>query len=150
MAKLSRNQRHKARQRRTLSLVKREFRKLYTQHNNTTFALLVALAQAGGKLVLSEAALKETVAKVQQLSWKSAKQEDGSVVIELVDNTPKAEDSVTMRYLDEDEAQPQEDVSADPTPEEIVREIVDGDVVDADLVEYKPALDPDFGPVDAQ
>lgn len=140
MAKLSRNQRHKARQRRTLSLLKREFRKLYTQHNNATFALLSAVKEAGGTITLSKATLAALMPVVQQCSWKSALQENGDVVIELVDNTPKGTpegDSVTKRFVDDETVeQPQGDASAagdpiegevEPTDAELLTEALEGD-----------------------
>lgn len=125
MAKLSRNQRHKARQRRTLSLLKREYRKLFAEHQNVRLLLLAILrneANVAGTLDsginISEDAVKDTLANFQTYGWKSARQENGSITATLVDLKPKGvsqEDSVKIRVLDDEgpEADP-----ADPGPDD--------------------------------
>jgi hypothetical protein len=120
MAKLSRNQRHKARQRRTLSLLKREFRKLYQQHQNTMIVLLATLESAGGSLILGEATVKKTLSKYGNLTWKTEKQENGSVVVTLVDATPAIEpaDSVSIHVV-EDETREQQGEEP-PVPDDVI------------------------------
>lgn len=124
MAKLSRNQRHKARQRRTLSILKREFRKLYQAHHNATFALLSLLEDKGGELTITEAMMKAVLPRMVHLSWKSERRENGDVVVTLVDSTPAAEPAtpnVTMRYVEEETTGEPE-----PTDGELLTEALEG------------------------
>lgn len=124
MAKLSRNQRHKAWQRRTLSVLKREYRKLFAEHQNVRLLLLAILrneANVAGTLDsginISEDAVKDTLANFQTYGWKSARQENGSITAYLVDTKAAPENSVTIRTI-EDETLPGDD-APDPSDDEI-------------------------------
>lgn len=144
MAKLSRNQRHKARQKRTLGILKREFRKLYQAHHNATFALLALLQTNNGTVTIHEETLKAVLPKLQTLSWKSERQENGEIVLTLVDTTPEkllgvspdepAMPNVTMRYVDDETAMvsPENGEQLDaeetePTDGELLTEVLEGD-----------------------
>jgi hypothetical protein len=107
-------------------VLKREFRKLYQQHHNATFALIAILSKAEGQTIeISEETLKEILPKLASLSWQSKRDEKGTVVLSIVDNTPKGATeptpNVTMRYVD-DEA----DVNdAEPTDAEVIEDVVE-------------------------
>lgn len=109
MAKLSRNQRHKARQRKTLGVLKREFRRLYQAHSNATFALLSVMQMYEGQTVtIAAETMKAVLPRLQHLSWASARQDDGSVKLTMVDTTPAAGEPQTppdvgaVRYVDDE------------------------------------------------
>lgn len=71
MAKLSRNARGKARVRRNLSLMGREYRKLQAAHFNTHLTLLMVLAQSGGELTVTQGTMQQTVEQIKTLNWQS-------------------------------------------------------------------------------
>jgi hypothetical protein len=113
-----------------LSILKREFRKLYQAHHNATFALLGILQTNGGTATVTEETLKAILPKLQTLSWKSTRAENGDVTVELVDSTPTVPEqesvpNVTIRYVPEED--PNTGDAPEPTDSELLTDALEGD-----------------------
>lgn len=71
MAAQSRNQRHKARQRRNISLLTRELKQARSAHFNAHLTVLMLLAQQGGEATVVQGTMQQVVQSVQELNWES-------------------------------------------------------------------------------
>jgi hypothetical protein len=115
-----------------LSILKREFRKLYQAHHNATFALLSMLQMhEGGTVTIAEATMKAILPKLQTLSWKSERnEENNSITLTLVDSTPTVPEqetvpNVTIRYVPEED--PNTGEAPEPTDSELLTDALEGD-----------------------
>ncbi len=85
MPTASRNDRRKRRLRRNVSLLNRELRSLNARHVNAHFTLLAVLVNAGGSITISADKVGEAMADMRFLNWKTARQEDGSMIVTAED-----------------------------------------------------------------
>lgn len=121
MAKLSRNARHKARVRKNLSQARQVIRDMNQQLQQARVLLVLALAQAGGTVVVSKGTGETTFKNLMRLGFKTESPKDDR----------KELDYVTIMLTEQEEA-PAVDPSADGvTIEHIEDETADPFAVDA-------------------
>lgn len=71
MAKLSRNARHKAKTKRTLSQTRKQLRAMNRAYFNAMSTLLMVLAQKGGEVTVTQGTMQQTIQNLQRLSWRA-------------------------------------------------------------------------------
>lgn len=101
MAQTSRNERRKRRQRRNISLLSRELRTVNARHINAQFTLLAILQAAKGAFVVGKDEATAVLTGFAHLNWKTERQEDGSMRVELVDSRTVATDAPETSELTE-------------------------------------------------
>lgn len=70
MSQLPRNQRHKARLKRNVSILSRSLRNLQQQFGQTQTMLLAVLAQSGGEVTITTGTLNQVLPKLATLGWQ--------------------------------------------------------------------------------
>lgn len=91
MAADSRNVKHKRRQRRNISLLTRELRRVQQAHVKAMATLFAILAQKGD-VTITKGTIDQVVDKLTQLQYKTAPGAlDGEYVISLVEATPEGD-----------------------------------------------------------
>lgn len=83
----SRNARTKARQKRTMSLIKRSLRETAFQANKNFSTVLMLLAHAGGEVTVSETTIKSVVSTIGQAQYAVENTPDGVRIYTVVADT---------------------------------------------------------------
>lgn len=99
--------RRKRRLKQNLSSTRRELRLHYEGRMQAHFTLLLAIKAAGGRIEVDAATIREVMAELQTLNWKSGPNPDkpGALVIEVVGAAaaaePASEPALTVSRVDE-------------------------------------------------